>query len=260
MKSILFSLLFIIVVFSACQPVHYIPNMNNVPILQEKGEGSVSVGVSTSGRDSASQYSLHTSYLFTNHFAAKTNSVIYRFNQDFSRNRTRNSGQIHEFGLGYITTFENKRFNLAIWGIIGGGNMNTIILRQNERLSTDLRLYGIDPTISIVTEYHSLSFSMKSFFLEYSNIRGNLDYNSVNEIEYLQQNNKAFIIEPTITEKIGFKKFKLILQTTYSGNLMFRYRDNGILDKGHDRQVNILVSFGINYNFLTRKKETPVEF
>ncbi|WP_375560537.1 hypothetical protein ACE193_23045 [Bernardetia sp. OM2101] len=260
MKSVLFSLLFSIVILSACQPVHYIPNMNNVPTLQEKGEGSVSLGISTAGRDSASQYSLHTSYLFTNHIAAKTNSVIYRFNDDFSRNRPRNSGQIHEFGLGYITTFEDKRFNLAIWGIIGGGNMNTIILRQNERLSTDLRFYGIDPTISIVTKYHSLSFSMKSFFLEYGNIRGNLDYNSVNEVEYLQQNNKAFIIEPTLTQKIGFKKFKFILQTTYSGNLMFRYRDNSILDKGHDRQVNILVSFGLSYNFLTRKKKTPVAF
>ncbi|WP_338766399.1 hypothetical protein WAF17_03695 [Bernardetia sp. ABR2-2B] len=260
MKSVLLSLIFIIITFSACQPTHYIPNMSNVPILQEKGEASVSVGISTAGRDSASQYSLQTAYLLTNHFALQTNSVIYRFNEDFTRNRTRNSGQIHEFGLGYITNFEDKRFNLAIWGIIGGGNMNTILLRQNERLSTDLRLYGIDPTISIVTEYHSLSFSMKSFLLEYSNIRGNLDYNSVNEVEYLRNNDTAFIIEPTLTEKIGFKRFKFILQTTYSGNLMFRYRDNSILDKGHDRQVNILVSFGLSYNFYTRKKKTPVEF
>jgi hypothetical protein len=256
MKSILFPLLFIIVAFSACQPVHYIPNMNNVPILQEKGEGSVSVGISTAGRDSASQYSLHTSYLFTNHFAVKTNSVIYRFREEFSRNRTRNSGQIHELGLGYIKSTEDKFFNYSFWGVIGSGKMNTIIPRQNESLSTSLFIAGITPTVSLVTGYYSLSFSMKSFYLRYSDIRGNLDYNGANEIDFLQKHDKAFIIEPTITERIGFKRFKFIQQVTFSRNLMFNYEK----EQTHDRQVDMIISLGLSYNFLTRKKETPVDF
>jgi hypothetical protein len=264
MKSILLFSFFIIVVFSACQPVHYIPNMDNVPILQEKGEGSASLGISTSGRDSASQYSLHTSYLFTDNFAVKTNSVIYFFREDFSRNRTRNSGQIHELGLGYIRNLEDKFFNFGIWGIVGTGKMNTIIPRQNEQLSTDLFILGINPTASLVTDYYSLSFSMKSFYLKNSNIQGNLNYNTINEVDYLRQYNTAFVIEPTITERIGFKKFKFIQQITVSRNLMFdaekRRIDGSNGGTNHDRQVNILLSFGLSYNFYTKKKETPIDF
>lgn len=261
MKSILFTILFIIVAFSACQPVHYIPNMNNVPILQEKGEGSVSLGISTAGRDSASQYSLHTSYLFTNHFAAKTNSVIYTFNDDFRRNRPRNSGQIHELGLGYIHNSEDKFFNYGLWGIIGSGKMKTVVPIQNESLSTNLFIAGINPTASITTGYYSLSFSMKSFYLGYSDIQGNLDYNGINEVDYLRKYNKAFIIEPTITERIAFKQFNFMLQHTFSRNLMFNADKRQIEGEiNHDRQVNFLLSFGLSYNFFTRKKETPVDF
>lgn len=264
MKFILLTALVLILIFSACQPVHYIPNMNNVPILQEKGEGSVSLGIGTAGRDSANQYSLHTSYLITNHFAAKTNSVIYTFNKNFSSNRTRNSGQIHEIGLGYIHNSEDKFFNFGIWGIMGMGKMNTVVPIQNESLSTNLSILGITPTAGFVTDYYSLSFSMKSFYLRYSDIRGNLDYNGVNEVEYLRTYNKSFIIEPTITERIGFKRFKFIQQTTFSRNLMFnaqkRQTDRISGETNHDRQVNIIFSLGLSYNFYTRKRETPVEF
>ncbi|AFM06290.1 hypothetical protein Fleli_3988 [Bernardetia litoralis DSM 6794] len=257
MKLPLLSLFFIVITFSACRPVHYIPNMDNVPILQEKGEGTASLGVSTAGRDSASQYSLHTSYLLTNHFAVKTNSVIYRFRRDFSRNRTRNSGQIHELGLGYIHNSENNIFNYGIWGIGGFGKMNTVIPIQNEQLSTNLFIIGINPTVSVVTNFYSLSFSMKSFYLKNYNINGNLEYSGVNEVAYLQKHNKAFILEPTFTEQIGFKNLRFIHQTTFSRNLLFKYNKEG---ESNDRQVNTLLSFGISYTFATRKKEKPIEF
>lgn len=253
MKFTLFSLLFFSLLISSCAPIYYIPNMNNVPILREKGEASVSAGISLSSADSTSQFSLQTAYLIHPNFGIQTNSVLYDVIPYQKRpsppNRNGSKGQIHEIGLGYVVNTEYCRSCLSIWGITGMGKMTTF-RREDGQLSTNLFIFGINPTASFMRDYFSLSYSMKSFYLGYSNIKGNLMYQGEREVDYLLKHRNNFIIEPTMTTTIGTKKIRFISQGTISVNV----------NNGNDRQKDWILSFGLSYNFFTKKKYTPIDF
>jgi len=252
MKSILFSLLFIVVVFSSCQPVHYIPNMHNIPVLTQKGEGAISVGISGGGLQPVSQINLQTSYLLTNHFALKTTSSLHDLVISSNDNIvSRSKAQRHQLGFGYLfsdpignSSKDNYIGHVGIWGITGIGNINNYSESQVE-LSANMFLLGINPTFSISRNFFSASLSTKFFHLRYNKIEGDLLFGGNNEIDFLSQRKNNFIVEPALTMRAGLKKLKFVWQFLYSNNLSY----------GNERQPTRNFSFGLTYNFLTRKKK-----
>lgn len=251
MKSILLFCLGSII-FSSCVPSYYIPNMHNIPLLTQKGEGSVSVSSSNPTFDSTYQISLHTSYLLTNHLALKTNSAFHDLTTGSigltgtADDKTIGTkGQIHEFGLGYLysDSVQNYVGHIGIWGVTGIGNIETYIERQG-KVNAKLFLIGLNPTFSSSMKHVSVSLSMKMFYLRYDQIQGSLILRGVDEIRLLSKRRDNFIIEPAFTGRIGFKKLKFAWQFLYSHNIIY----------GNERQPSLILSLGLTYNFYTQKK------
>ncbi len=75
--------------------------------------------------------------------------------------------------------------------------------------------------------------------LNYSNIKGSLIFDNMNQVNYLDDNASNFLIEPGITIRGGLEKFKLQLQLVQSFNL----------SHPNFKQDKALLSFGLNFNF-----------
>ncbi|WP_338791256.1 hypothetical protein V9L05_01090 [Bernardetia sp. Wsw4-3y2] len=259
MKSTLLYLLFMVVIFSSCQPNYYVPNMHTVPLLTQKGEGFLSVASSNPTFDSTSQISVQTSYLITNHFAAQTNNAFHNLITGSTNiinsnntNKIGTKGQMHELGFGYLFSDSIKnRFlkknikrtrHIGIWGIAAIGNIETYIQNQG-KLNANMFLVGINPTFSKSMKYISASMSFKTFYLRYTKVEGDLLFGGKEEVEYLSNRKHNFIIEPAMTARIGLEKFKFVFQFLCSNNIKY----------GNERQTSLILSLGLTYNFYTQK-------
>ena len=73
----------------------------------------------------------------------------------------------------------------------------------------------------------------------YSNIEGNLIYEGLGQVKYLEDNSSNLLIEPAITLRTGFDKVKLQLQYGYSINLT----------KNDFKQDKTFLTLGVNFTF-----------
>lgn len=72
----------------------------------------------------------------------------------------------------------------------------------------------------------------------YSKIEGDLVYEGLGQVKYLKDNASNFLVEPAVTLRAGFDKFKFQLQY-YSMNL----------SKSDFKQDNNFLTFGLNFTF-----------
>ncbi|MBA3705206.1 MAG: hypothetical protein H0W84_04725 [Bacteroidetes bacterium] len=230
-------LIFLVVGFGSCSPKFYTPNTQNVPLISEKGETNLTLS------GNANQVEFQGAYGIAKNIAVKANGGLF-IPSDLD-NGNGGSGKFFEVGGGYFKPI-SENWVFEAYGIIGFGSFENhlpstknIYPQTNGDISANILRVGIQPNFGYKSKYFSAAVSSRFVNLSYNNINGDLIFEDVNQPNYLKDNSSNFLIEPALTIRGGFEKFKLQLQYGYSVNL----------SNSNFRQDNSFMTLGLNFNF-----------
>lgn len=222
----------------SCSPRFYTPDTQNVPLISEKGETNLTLSHSLVDN----HVEFQGAYGITNNIAIKTNGGIFR---PSDRDNDGGSGRFIEIGGGYFKPITEK-WIFETYGILGFGNVenhfpSTInnYPQTNGDISANIFRYGIQPNFGYKSKYFSTAISSRIVNMNYSNIKGNLIFEDVNQQTYLGDNSSNFLIEPALTLRAGFDKFKFQIQSGFSFNL----------SNSNFKQDHLFLTIGLNFNF-----------
>ena len=224
-------------VFASCSPKYYTPNTLNVPLFSEKGETNLTLS------GNVNQVEFQGAYAVANNIAIIANGgVIMPGNLETGNG---GSGKLVELGAGYFKPV-TENWIFETYGIVGYGSMENHLPSTKDyypltkgNISANLLRVGIQPNFGYKTKNFSAAISSRIVNLSYSNIKGDLIYDDVVQTNYLKDNSSNFLIEPALTLRGGFEKFKLQLQYGYCINLT----------NNNFRQDNWNLTLGLNFNF-----------
>lgn len=222
---------------ASCSPKFYTPNTQNVPLISEKGETNLTLS------GNGNQVEFQGAYGITKNIAVKANGGLF-IPSDLD-NGNGGSGKFAEFGGGYFKPI-TENWIFETYGIVGFGNFENHLPstkndypQTNGDISANILRVGVQPNFGYKSKYFSAAISSRIVNLSYSNIKGNLIFEDENQQDYLKDNSSSFLIEPALTVRGGFEKFKLQLQYGYSLNL----------SNSDFRQDNSFLTIGLNFNF-----------
>lgn len=227
----------------SCSTTYYIPNTQNVPVIDEKGETNITVA----GNDNQAEF--QAAYGIGESIGIMADGVVV-FPQD-EDNGNGGRGNLIDLGVGYFKPL-NENLLFDTYAIVGFGKMEnhfpgTITEFPNTTgdISANMWRYGVQPSLSYHSGFFSITGSARFVNLTYTNISGSLIFENegqdgkVDQIDYLGRNNANFLIEPAITLRGGFEKAKLQLQYVRSFNVT-----NSDFPQAKD-----LFSLGLNFSF-----------
>ncbi len=227
MKNII--TLLICVAFAGCGPVYYVPNTQNVPVMKEKGQTNISIGLNTS--ESTDGFELQGAYGLTDKMALQLNTDWVSSSDESSTG----SGHLIELGAGYYKNLSNH-FVFETYGLVGFGSLkyeDTYV--SPEKISAKFIRLGVQPSISFTSKYFIASLSGRVANLNYNAVSGNYI-----DVDYLKANNSHWLIEPALTLQAGSENIKLQLQFQLSENLTDPYfpQDYSLLSLGLKVNLN----------------------
>ena len=154
-------------------------------------------------------------------------------------------GKFLEFGGGYFKPI-SENWVFEVYGILGFGSFENHLPstknaypQTNGDISANILRVGVQPNFGYKSKYFSVAVSSRIVNLSYSNIKEDLIFEATNQPNYLKGNSSNFLIEPALTVRGGFEKFKLQLQYGYSLNV----------SNNNFRQDNSFLTIGLNFNF-----------
>ncbi len=216
LKRLLFFIL-LLASFSSCK-IMYIPNAQNVPMLEEKGD----IKVEISNKD------LQVAYGITNHLGIMANGYYNKNEWSVTSgtldNEYASKRSLVEGGLGYFTTFGNNgRFE--VYGGAGYGNVvydydlfdNEVLTESNTFGINMLRIF-LQPAIGLQSDNVGFAFSTRLASVNFSNVDTvgytptELEDEGLHELE----DEMFMFLEPAITFRIGIKYAQLQLQPYYN--------------------------------------------
>ena len=207
MKNLI--LLLICATLTGCGAVYYVPNTQNVPVMKEKGQTNLSLGLNSS--ESVDGFEFQGAYGLTDKIALQLNTDWV----NSSDGESNGAGHIIELGAGYYKNF-SKSFVFETYGLMGFGGMKyEDNYNTPQEIKANFIRIGVQPSISFTSKYFIASFSGRLANLHYNNISGNL----IEGVDYLNANSSSWLAEPALTLQAGFENVKLQLQFQYSYNL-----------------------------------------
>ena len=217
---------------SSCN-VAYIPNKHNTPLMEEKGDASVSISTTN----------LQGAYAFSDHMAAITNFYFRENNWenvpdtinsktlDYQANRF-----LAEGGLGYFKKLGNE----GVFEIYAGGGIGNLGFEQSkynppldQKYHAKMSKAFIQPDIGFQTKYFDLVFSSRFTYLGFSNV-DTTNYNTRGLKEdnlYNLDKNPYIFLEPALTLKFGYKFINAYTQAIVATKLnpeRINYRSFGV--------------------------------
>ncbi len=221
----------------SCNPVYYIPTTQNVSLIHQKGQIKLAIAANSDQIDVNGAYGIMKGLGFQ-----LNGSLVFPKEE---KKGNGGSGNLFEAGLGYYYNI-SPSFLFDTYALVGFGNMeNHFIYDQSSNtnlggdLSAKLLRIGIQPGISYHEKYGSISGTVRISNLEYSAIKGDLEYNGDDQLSYLNKNKSNIIVEPAITLRGGLENIKLQMQALVSVNTC---------NRGFYQQ-KITLSMGLSYQF-----------
>lgn len=220
---------------TSCSPLFYSPNTQNVPLISQKGDNTLTVS------GNGNQVELQGAYGITESIAIQANGLYIPRNED---NGNGGSGKFLEIGAGYFTPIADN-FVFETYGIIGVGSMeNHFPTTQGDTgskgdISANVMRIGIQPNFGYKSKHFEAALSSRIVNLTYNNIKGDLNFNGENQITFLNDNKSNFLIEPAITLRAGLERVKLQVQYGYSYNL----------SNSDFKQDNSFLTLGLSFKF-----------
>ena len=222
-------LLFTVIVISSCN-VMYMPNMENVPLMSEKGDMKFNL----------SSTNAQASYAITDNIALMANgykrdnswtSAGDSVNFEYTSDRF-----LAEGGVGYFRPLSDD----VIFEVYGGGGFGQIAFDYidvdfdiDKRFSANMTRYFVQPNIGYKNEIIEFAFSSRLTALKFSGIEAkNYTVQDLVTDDLFQIDKPTyFFFEPAFTIRLGYKWVKLHFQTIYSTKLNtepLNYRGLGI--------------------------------
>jgi hypothetical protein len=219
---------------ASCSPIYYIPNSQNVPMLHTVGEANFTLA------GNASQAEVQAAYAPVEHLGLMLNGALY-VPQD-ADNGDGGRGKLGELGVGYYAPI-GTHFVFESYGLLGAGTVDndrpsSVVDYPNTtgKMHVNVLRFGLQPSIALRTKYFQAAISSRLMSLNYSGLRGDLNYFGQDQATYLAANRSSMLLEPAITIRGGLDHVKLQLQYLQSFN--FTHADF--------RQQRSLLSVGIN--------------
>lgn len=223
--------------FQSCK-IMYVPNNQNVPMFQEKGEVRATVGTRN----------FQAAYAVSDHVGLVANGQIGSSNWSIEDANTTSQRSLVELGAGYFTK-QGEQTSVEVYGGAGFGRVR---FDQTSTISPDFdRLYRanmakmyLQPSVSSTSENFDAGFSCRFVGLKFSGIdTTNYSYDLLEDeqINDLQRNFHMFM-EPAITLRAGYKWIKVHGQVGYSLKLT-------------EAQLNynpIIITMGLHFTLANR--------
>ncbi len=222
-------LLLIAITFAGCGPVYYVPNTQNVPVIKEKGQTNISIGLNSS--ESTDGFELQGAYGLTDKMALQLNTDWVSSSDESSTG----SGHLIELGAGYYKNL-SKHFVFETYGLVGFGSLKYEDNYESpEEISAKFIRLGVQPSISFTSKYFIASLSGRVANLKYNSVSGNYI-----DVDYLKANNSHWLIEPALTLQAGSENVKLQFQFQISENLTDPYfmQDYSLVSLGLKVNIN----------------------
>ena len=227
----------VVALLTGCSPKFYLPNTQNVPMIQARGHSNITVA------GNGNQVEFQGAYGITDGLAVQVNGGWFIPKDE--DNGDGGSGRLIEGGLGYFKNIsENWLFDT--YALAGVGRMENhfpSLLPANPattgKISANIARYSLQPSLSFHRKYFSVTGSARLSSLNYSNIEGSLFFENLDQVAYLRDTKSSVLIEPALTLRGGIEKIKLQIQLMRSFNLTHS-------DFRQDKQ---LLSVGLNFNF-----------
>lgn len=232
---------------AGCSPKYYVPSTQNVPLLSEKGELDLNLN------GNHQHVAFQGAYAATKGLGLQLNGALV-LPQD-EENGNGGSGSFVEIGAGYYRPI------LAHWvfetyGIFGAGGMNNHFPHTSDtyqgtdgRISATLYRYGIQPNFGYRSKHFFAGISSRLMAVTYTDIKGSLVFDGVDQGDYLHDNNTIFLFEPALTLKVGIEWLKLQVQVGYSLNAV----------EYDFPQDHLNASIGLNFHLQTKKRDIDVK-
>ncbi len=209
-----------LLLFSACSPIYYAPNTHNVPLLQEKGEGMVSLSAPTGSGDGAE---LHGAYAISPNTGLMLNIASFNVQDDNSGNGGK--GGLVELGVGYYRSLL-ERVVFETYGLLGGGDVENHFPSTvggnpstTGKIESKFTRYGFQSALGFKLDKVDIAFSARITHLNYSDISGSLVFSGEDQVQYLTERRNHWLAEPALTIRLGNEPLKLQIQMVRSYNL-----------------------------------------
>ncbi len=204
MKRILIVLIFGLLFFS-CSSFVYYPNGANAPLLTEKDEMQLALGIKGFGGDIRSAYAL------TNHFGVQANLNLLNIANTELGTEYRNGNYYAEAAAGFFTPVLPF---LVIEAYAGGGLGRTFShnLDNGSMRTTDYGKIYLQQDIGLRTRFVDFGIAVREAFVHaYMTKRDGVDQN-VDEMD--------IFIEPILFLSVGPEKFKINAQAGISDGML----------------------------------------
>ncbi len=221
----------------SCSPKFYTPNTQNVPLISAHGETVVSLS------GNSDQIELQGAYGVSNKLAIQANGGL--FIPSDLENGNGGSGKFLEIGGGYFSSLQ-EQFVFETYALLGAGTFENHLPstrmenpQSTGEITASLIRIGVQPAIGYKSTNFSAAVSTRMVNVTYNNIEGDLIFESIDQVNFLQNNSSNFLLEPALTLRGGVSKFKLQFQYGLSINL----------SNSDFRQDHSNISFGLNFTF-----------
>lgn len=232
-NQVKFSLLVLVsLLIAACSPKYYVPNTHNVPLLEEKGQINLAV------HGNVNQLDVQGAAGLSSNIGLMVNAGFFFPADDDNGNG--GSGKLGEVGLGYFTKI-GEYMVFETYGILGFGTVennfpSTVTGNPGTSGTINANIFraGIQPNIGYTSKYFSAAVSARFVSLNYSNIKGSLIFDGVDQFAYLENHKSSFLVEPALTVRAGLENIKLQAQLSGSWNLSHNNfpQENALLSLG----------------------------
>lgn len=191
----------------------YCSNSPNIPLLQKKGNGLVSISGSYGNKyNTFNGAEVQGAIATGKHFGLMLNSFIAaRKNEETTKNKT----SYIDAGLGYYKTL-TKGVSFELFGGIGTGSTNNEHFTGNSRINS--RKFFLQPSIGYTSPNRKfkagtgIRFSQNKFIIKeqlFDQTRE--DFNAI-EFSQLAQHPNQFLIEPSAVLRYGWKTVQFQFQ------------------------------------------------
>ena len=206
-----------VLLWSGCSPKYYVPNTHNVPLVQQKGEGTLSFAAGEWRAE------FQGAYAVTHNVAMMLNTAFFHPEDDEEGDGGK--GQLVEIGLGYFRELP-KSIVFETYGLLGIGHVEnhfpstlTDYPSTTGEIESRLVRYGIQPAVGFQSKYFDVAVSTRITGLSYGNPSGNLVFSEEDQVAYLRRKNTHLLVEPALTLRTGYDFLKLQMQLGHSFNM-----------------------------------------
>lgn len=223
--------------FAGCTTSYYIPNTQNVPVIDGKGVTAITLA------GNSDQVEFQAAYGLTDGLAVQANGAWYLPRDEDNGNG--GSGRLLEVGPGWYRNLSD-RWLFDTYGLVGFGQVENHFPSTlptapptTGRIEAKLMRYALQPGITYKSKYFTATGSVRAGYLTYHAIDGTLLLEGVRQEQYLARNDAHLLVEPALTLRGGTERIRLQLQVMQSLNLT----------EQDFKQENTLVTLGIALRF-----------